>query len=183
MPTAAQGRAISRSTRRQFSPRTSRPTLSTVGSSSPQTERVASGRPSRRATRTLLASLPPVFHSEDPSLYGAAFARNQGFAQPGPFQTQLPPHQEKAFRSWAAEVKQATGVHVPIHGKTDYDYRGHFQAAGSGIPHGHYPDKFKTPYDTSFSALSQYATPDNPLTWRGKNLVNRRSGRVIFGGS
>jgi hypothetical protein len=134
-------------------------------------------------TPTRSRTSAPVLHTEGPAVYQAAYQRNRPFAQPGPYQTPLSPDQETAFRLWANTVKLHTGIDVPLHGKTDYDYRGYFKATGGKIPKGHYPDTFKTPRDSTFSRESEYATKDNPFVWRGNKLVDRRSGLVVFEGS
>lgn len=122
----------------------------------------------------------PVFTSEGPRLYKAAYQHNEQFAKPGPYQTKLSPKEEQQFRGWVAKH----GVPFnPDAKRADYDMRGYWKAtAGRGWGKGqHFPDTFKTPFDTTFSRESKYATKDNPFVWRGENLVDRRNGRLVFG--
>lgn len=129
-----------------------------------------------------LATAKPVFTQEGPQFYQQAFARNRPFALPGPYETALPGGgmQEQQFRQWL------TANRVPFDpnaATSDYDMRGFFASgqAGRWRPGDHFPDTFKTPYDTSFSAESKYAAPNNPLRWNGQQLVDSRTGRVVFG--
>lgn len=136
--------------------------------------RLAAGRLKKRVHG------PPVFTEEGPQYYKQAFRRNKRFAEPGPYQTHLGAQGEAKFQAWAGRQSAATGIQVPTSGKTDYDYRGYFKKHGGDVVAGHFSDRFKTPYDTSFSSESKYATRDNPLVWRGDKLVNRRTGRVVY---
>ncbi len=128
----------------------------------------------------LLASRTPRFTSEGPQFYKQAYRQNASFAKPGPYQTNLAPAREQAFRRWLASQ------HVPFDPtakSVDYDMRGFYQAT-AGQPHRqgqHFPDTFKTPYDTTFSRESKYATGNNPFVWRGDELIDRRTGQVVFG--
>jgi hypothetical protein len=127
---------------------------------------------------------PPMFTSEGPQFYGRAYKHNRPFATKGPYQTKLSSAQEKSFRLWVRKN------HVPFDvgaSKVDYDMRGYWLAmiagtvppwAGGGT---HFPDTFKTPYDTTFSAESKYATKNNPFVWKGNNLVDQRTGTHVFG--
>jgi hypothetical protein len=123
----------------------------------------------------------PLFTAEGPQLYQQAYAQNKTYAKPGPYQTKLAPAAEAAFRAWLAQS------HVPFdpNARTvDYDMRGYYQATG-GPPHQagqHFPDTYKTPYDTTFSGESRYAKPNTPLVWVGNKLVNRSTGQVVFNG-
>jgi hypothetical protein len=135
----------------------------------------------QRQARQLAARLPliPLFRHEGPGLYASAFQHNARFAKPGPYQTRLPHGEEQAFRDWVRHrgVPFDPNAHV-----TDYDMRGFWkQTGGRGWhPGSHFPDTFKTPYDTTFSRESRYASSDNPYVWRGDKLVNRRTGQIIF---
>ena len=98
----------------------------------------------------------------------------------GPYQTPLKPAQEADFRNWV----RTFGVPFdPSATKVDYDMRGYFKAHGA-VPYQpgqHFPDHYKTPYDTAFSAESKYANNQNPLVWAAPNvLIDRRTGRVIL---
>lgn len=128
----------------------------------------------------------PLFTGEGPDQYQAAFAHNSAFAKPSTtdYQTQLDPATEKQFRDWVAKNNVPF---APNDKTTDYDMRGYYQAMMQGNApkwsgaDSHFPDTFKTPYDTTFSAESQYATPDNPFKWQGDNLVDSRTGALVFG--
>lgn len=122
----------------------------------------------------------PLFGDEGPAYYAAAYAHNAPFATGGPYFTTLTPPEEQQFRAW---VQQA-GVPFDVNaGVSDYDMRGFWKAGGSqGWRRGlHFPDTYKTPYDTTFSRESRYATPNCPFTWQGDNLVDVRDGTLIFG--
>lgn len=124
-----------------------------------------------------------TFHTEGPQFYGEAFAQNSPYATQGPYRTKLTPQEEKAFRSW---VKSSGVPFRPQAAVTDYDMRGWWRARTSrGLPVAyspgqHFVDKWKTPYGTTFSRESIYATPNNPFVWRGDRLVNRSTGEVVF---
>lgn len=118
----------------------------------------------------------PLFSHEGPDLYAAAQAHNAPFVKPGPYQSQLTPAQATAFHAWAQRYQ------VPV--TSDYNMPGFFLATG-GAAHqagAHFPDTFKTPLDTTFSAESKYAKPGTPFTWVGNSLVDARTGKVIFAG-
>lgn len=124
-----------------------------------------------------------VFHTEGPQFYGEAYAQNSPYATPGPYRTRLNPHQERRFRQWV----QSEGVPFnPRARVTDYDMRGYWLARSRrGLPvdyqkGAHFPDKWKTPYGTTFSSESMYATPNNPFVWRGEQLVNKLTGEVVY---
>lgn len=136
----------------------------------------------------------PLFASEGPvSNYRAAFAHNRPLAVAppanggkGPYQTKLTASQEKRFRAWVAKN------HVPfdVNSKdVDYDMRGYWLAMTQGQEPAwaggktHFPDTFKTPFDTTFSNQSKYSLPSNPDMWKGNNLVNNKTGQLIFGSS
>jgi hypothetical protein len=146
--------------------------------------------PPAASLANLLGSLlnaRPVFTEEGPQFYQRAFARNRQFAKPGPYQTALSPMQEAAFRLWVAKnnIPFDTGART-----VDYDMRGYWLANAGRAPTAREPngeigftDTFKTPYDTTFSAESKYATPNNPFRWGGpggNSLLDTRSGQTIF---
>lgn len=126
------------------------------------------------------AKKTPLFTEEGPKHYRDAYRRNKGYAKPGPYQTELSPQEERQFRHWAAANKvpfDVTAKHV------DYDMRGYWKATkgkGWGGAGQHFPDTFKTPLDTTFSAESRYSKKNNPQVWRGNTLVDKRTGQVIF---
>lgn len=127
----------------------------------------------------------PLFTAEGPSFYQQAYKFFRPFAQKGPYRTTLNRHEERAFRTWVKNnhVDTFNGFNVDAR-IADYDMRGFWKATnGAPLPENksrHFPDTWKTPYDTSFSRESRYATPNNPFIWRGNKLVDRRNGRLIF---
>lgn len=119
----------------------------------------------------------------------AQYAKNAKYSKGSTFDTQLSPEQEQAFRKWVADNK------VPFHpddpSPSDYDMRGFYQAAISGDPEAstainpndgqiHYTDKFKTPWHKSFSNESMYAQPDAPKWINDHQLLDQRTGQVVF---
>jgi hypothetical protein len=64
----------------------------------------------------------------------------------------------------------------------DYDMRGFWKATGGRWAGGgaHFPDTWKTPYDTSFSNQSKYAKRGTPFAWMGEKLVDKRTGQIVF---
>lgn len=132
-------------------------------------------------TAKLTGGRVPLFTGEGPELYGKAFAHNAPFATAGPYQTALSPTEEARFRRWAVSRE----VPFDVNAKTvDYDMRGFWKnepaAAAAWKPGMHFPDTYKTPYDTTFSAESRYAVPGTPFVWQGDKLVDRRTGDVVF---
>lgn len=129
----------------------------------------------------------PLFTGEGPQYYAAAFRHNAPYARPnaqGSYWTSLAPPQEARFRRWLA----ANNVRFDPNERTpDYDMRGYWLATGGKLPTVHergalgWPDTWKTPYDTTFSAESRYAKPGTPFHWRGSSLVDSHTGQVIFG--
>ena len=125
----------------------------------------------------------PLFTQEGPQYYGAAFAHNQPSATRGPYQTQLSPDEETQFRQW---VKQKQVPFDPGVATQDYDMRGYWKAQQSGLEKpwkgsgAHFPDTYKTPYDTSFSGESKYAQPGTPWAWHGDDLIDTRTGQIVF---
>lgn len=121
-----------------------------------------------------------LFTDEGPQYYDAAYQHNSPFARPGPYRTFLDPNQEKAFRSW---VKSGQVPFDPDEAVSDYDMRGFWRDTGGSNWHKgqHFPDTYKTPFDTTFSRESRYATPDCPFVWQGDNLIDIRNGQLIFG--
>jgi hypothetical protein len=109
-----------------------------------------------------------------------SFSFNKQFAKPGPYVTKLSPQQEQQFQAWAQQhpdlVKGELDTPMP-----DYDVRGRWLADQRGDPAAklvksafdgklHANDKWKTPYDATFSNESIYAKPNAPR-WRGDKLV------------
>jgi hypothetical protein len=174
-----------------------RPTLDQILSPSTRTRTAnavaaAAGAAPVTATTTTSGGTPaqtPVFTSE--GQYSAAYAQNKKYAVAppksggvGPYQTKLTPAQELQFRQWVKTNKINFDPDAKI---VDYDMRGYWLATGGKVPNVHergglgYPDTFKTPYDTTFSNQSKYATKSNPLVWKGDNLVNTKTGELVFG--
>lgn len=129
----------------------------------------------------------PLFHTEGPTQYAKAQKHNAPFARHVPtingaqYQTPLSKPVERVFRRW---LKTYQIPFAPNAKRVDYDMRGYFLASGAAPHHPgqHFPDTFKTPYDTTFSGESMYATPNTPFVWVGNTLVDRRSGQVVFNG-
>jgi len=121
----------------------------------------------------------PLFTAEGPAYYQAAYAHNAPFAKPGPYLTALHPSQEVAFNQWLQANRVPFDPRARI---SDYDMPGYWQATGgqSWHPGMHFPDTYKTPYDTSFSNQSRYAKPGTPFVWHGNALVDTRTGRPIY---
>jgi hypothetical protein len=123
-----------------------------------------------------------------------SFAFNKRWAKPGPYTTTLNPSQEEQFKQWAAKNPKLVECEVgpapafaPLP-QADYDVRGHWLAAMNGDPDAklvpnkwdgklHGSDKWKTPYDGSFSNESIYATPNAPR-WVGNKLMTA-DGRLV----
>ncbi len=142
---------------------------------------------------------PPIFTDEGPEFYDDAYTHNSPFATAGPYLTVLSSGDETAFRAWVT----ANSVPVdPDEDPSDYDMRGFYEASviENTIPDwtggdSHFPDTYKTPYDTTFSKQSQYATEDCPFDWvpnpwsahpggDGPDdwiLVDARDGQIVFG--
>jgi hypothetical protein len=57
-------------------------------------------------------------------------------------------------------------------------WKEHPELAGKWKAGQHFPDTYKTPYDTTFSRESKYATKDAPH-WVGNKLIDK-DGRVVF---
>jgi hypothetical protein len=109
-----------------------------------------------------------------------SFSFNKQFAKPGPYVTTLSPQQEQQFQAWAQQhpdlVEGELNTSTP-----DYDVRGRWLGEQRGDPaakltksaldgklHAH--DKWKTPYNATFSNESVYAKPNAPH-WQGDKLV------------
>lgn len=121
----------------------------------------------------------PLFAHE--GNYKAAYKHNKKWAKPGPYLTPITSIANKRkYHKWITHIKKTHG----ITSTKDYDYRGYWKASGHGKKYkgGHFPDKFKTPYDTTFSNESKYAKKGTPYKWRGNKLVNTKNGKVIANG-
>lgn len=127
----------------------------------------------------------PLFTDEGPEYYQRAFQHNRPFAVPSQtnYQTVLTPGMENQFRQWVRSSKAAFDVNAQI---VDYDMRGYWlemYTNGSLKPSAppFYPDTYKTPYDTTFSQQSKYATSDNPFKWvDGATMIDTRDGSIVF---
>lgn len=127
----------------------------------------------------------PLFTGEGPNWYDRAFAYMHKYARPNPsgawqYQTTLPGNAAREFERWV-QTK-----HVPFDPGArivDYDMRGYWKKTrGRGWhPGSHFPDTFKTPYDTTFSNESKYADSKNRLAWHGQRLINEATGQLVFG--
>lgn len=120
----------------------------------------------------------PPWHSEGPRFYHDAFAFFSKYAADGPYQTMLSKANEAAFERWVDKKRVPFDYRAKI---ADYDMRGFWLHGGKwGGGNQHFPDTWKTPYDTTFSRESRYATANNPFDWVGENLRNLKTGRLIF---
>src|SRR5882672_877243 len=125
----------------------------------------------------------PIFTAEGPKYYDAALRHNQAWAVAGSWVTALTLVQEANFKSWVVYFNIPFDVNASI---VDYDMRGYWLANGGTavLPvHAagdHFPDTYKTPYDTTFSGESQYAKPGTPFKWHGNQLIDDRDGTIIF---
>lgn len=122
----------------------------------------------------------PLFTEEGPAFYAAAFAHNSPFATPGPYQLALSGPDETAFRAW---ITAESVPFDPDATTVDYDMRSFWKldpSMSAWHTGSHFPDTYKTPYDTTFSKESIYATPDCPFEWIGDQLIDTRDGTLIF---
>lgn len=127
----------------------------------------------------------PLFTSEGPRFYKRAYKHNRPFAIDGPdawdypYQTGLTDALERLFEKWVNSNDVPFDMAARL---VDYDMRGYWlKTRGKGWHQGsHFPDTYKTPYDTTFSHESKYATKDNPFYWRGDRLIDIRDGSVVF---
>lgn len=121
----------------------------------------------------------PIFSEEGPEHYQAAYNYNKKFAKPGNYRTSLSAADEQKFRQW---VKDKRAPFDPNEKVSDYDMRGFWKEnpeAAAGWQRGHhFPDTYKTPYDTTFSRESKYATKDAPY-WEGNKLIGK-NGQLVF---
>jgi hypothetical protein len=129
-----------------------------------------------------VVGVTPVFSSEGPEYYQQAYDRNAPFAEPSStgYQTRLDPMRELMFRRWVADNRVPFDPDAAV---VDYDMRGYFNETGGSEWAGggaHFPDTYKTPYDTSFSNDSMYAKPGTPFVWQGDDLVDTRNGQLVF---
>lgn len=118
------------------------------------------------------------------------FANNQNYvATPGRtnYDTSLPQMDEFQFRQWLSDNKVPFD---PNRGNQDYDMRGYYQGlmqanprAMSGVNENdgrmHFSDYWKTPYHSSFSNESKYATPNAPQ-WINDSQLAAQNGRIMF---
>lgn len=136
-----------------------------------------------------------TFSDEGPQYYGLAYARNRPMAKPGPYFTKLSPHEETQFRQWLKTTGNPSKFD-PDAKIADYDMRGYWKEVASkgknlsGINTSdmrlHFPDTYKTPYDTTFSGESRYALPNLPTKWVDsgipgrERLINTKTGEVLY---
>ncbi len=113
-----------------------------------------------------------------------SYARNKDWAKPGPYLTKLSPTEESGFQKWVKDNKVNWRE-----GEKGYDMRGFYRAMQNGEVKMqtnksgfdnkiHYTDRFKTPYDATFSRESQWAKPNAPA-WDNKDRLVRPDGQVI----
>lgn len=128
--------------------------------------------PSRSSS--FMLSLPQSDQIDDSSSTRANnFQRNRAWSKSGPYTTKLSPQQEIQFEDWVSK----NGIPWTDTPDADYDMRGFWLAMRNGDPtavrsakNHHFPDRWKTPYDATFSNQSQYALPNAPH-WDGNRLV------------
>lgn len=112
--------------------------------------------------------------------------RNQAWATPGPYSTQLPGDQENLFQQWVINNQIPFSLEDT---QPDYDMRGFWLAQQKGDPNAittidpndgqlHFPDRWKTPYSPTFSSESQWAAPNAPH-WIGDQYIGS-DGRIIY---
>lgn len=112
---------------------------------------------------------------------------NREWTKPDWKPTELPPDKEAQFQKWAKQNPKAVEGELN-NPKADYDVRAHWLAGQRGEPEGklelnkwdgklHGNDKFKTPYNGTFSNESMFATPDAPH-WEGDRLIDKH-GRLV----
>jgi hypothetical protein len=110
-----------------------------------------------------------------------SFKFNKQWAKPGPYLTVLKPEMEAKFQKWIQENPGVVDKNQLDDPKAGYDIRGWWLSGETGDPAGkrvknawdgkmHSSDKFKTPYDGSFSNESMYAMPNAPR-WVGDKLM------------
>lgn len=114
--------------------------------------------------------------------------RNKKWSKDGQYRTDLG-DREAAFQKWVRDNK--IPFDVANKGPDDYDMRGFWKGAQDGDPRAntapnpndgliHYDDKWKTPYHTTFSSESQWATPAAPA-WNDKDqLIDPSNGAIIY---
>ncbi len=136
-------------------------------------------------TIDLTALETPLFTQEGPQFYDAAFEYNRPWAQTGAggtYQTFLTDFEELVFTTWISTYSVPFDPNASI---SDYDMRGYWKdvalPGNLGYTAGqHFPDKWKTPYSTSFSYESIYAKIGCPYHWHGDKLYNDSTGQLIF---
>lgn len=117
-----------------------------------------------------------------------SFAFNKAWAKPGPYLTHLSPDDEAKFINWMKDNPGVVDQNEVNDPKAGYDVRGWWLAGEHGDPQAkrvrnawdgkmHSSDKWKTPYNGTFSNESMYATPDAPR-WHGDQLVTK-DGRLV----
>jgi hypothetical protein len=134
---------------------------------------------------TVTASeVAPLWTAEGPQFYDQALEYHRPWAKPGtPFyNTILSGGDEADFEDWVDQYDVPFDYTANI---TDYDMRGYWVARVKGSTVGytigeHFPDIWKTPYDTTFSAESLYARDGCPYHWHGDKLINDADGTLIF---
>lgn len=122
---------------------------------------------------------PRFTNEDDPE---GAYAFFAPYAVPGPYQTQLSGQEEKDFRIWLTMNHIGTRDFDPSDPHSNYDMRGLWKDSG-GQPHPgqFFTDRYKTPYDNTFSNESKYAAPGNPFYWSDPaTLIDKRDGSVVF---
>jgi len=142
-------------------------------------------------TTTIPAASKPLNPYRNPEDQPAdvSYTFNKSWAKPGPYVTKLSPTDEAEFRKWAAANLSQNELRNLDNPQTDYDTRGWWLAGKHGDPDAklvrsawdgkmHGNDKWKTPYNGTFSNESIYATPDAPH-WEGEGKLVAKDGRLV----
>lgn len=112
-----------------------------------------------------------------------SFKRNSAWDKPGPYVTKLSPKEEKQFQQWV-KANKIPWQDTPT---ADYDMRGYWKATLTGGAKRsrskfdntmHFPDRWKTPYDATFSNQSMYAQPTAPK-WVGDKLIDDKGKLIV----
>lgn len=116
--------------------------------------------------------------------------RNAPYVKPGDhiYNTPLDPQAEQSFRAWLQQKQVPFDPNAQV---SDYDMRGFYKGLMTGHPAAvsaidpndnrlHYPDYWKTPLHETFSNESQWALPHAPFWNEQDQLIEPKTGNVIF---
>lgn len=126
----------------------------------------------------------PLWTSDDPSNWNAAFSYHKPWARPGPdgYLTLLVSSDEAAFQTWVNTYNVPVDIASLI---SNYDYRGYWfdqiRGTSAGYTQGsRLTDYWLTPYSTMFSAKSFYAKDHCPYHWHGDKLIDESTNTLLF---